>query len=208
MRRSITLLLALALAVAACGDDDAAPVTSSTEGTVTTAAATDDGTGTEGGATTTEADGDGATTTAPPETTTSTEPEGDPAPGFTLALADGGEFTLADAGTPVALVFWAEWCSICSREIPVIDAVAGDYQGEIAFVAVAQNSSLEASRERVGVWFSPERFQWGYSDEIGPQYGVRGQPAVALVRDGRVVDTWFGPLDESEIRARLDALLT
>jgi cytochrome oxidase Cu insertion factor (SCO1/SenC/PrrC family) len=31
------------------------------------------------------------------------------APNFTLTLADGTVFTLADESRPVYLVFWAEW---------------------------------------------------------------------------------------------------
>lgn len=73
---------------------------------------------------------------------------------------------------------------------------------------MAQNSSESASRARVGPWFSPERLLWGYSDEIAPRYGLRGQPVSVLITgDDRVVDTWFGRLPEDEIRSRLDALL-
>ena len=35
--------------------------------------------------------------------------DGTPAPDFTLALGDGGEFTLSAAEKPVYLIFWAEW---------------------------------------------------------------------------------------------------
>ena len=37
------------------------------------------------------------------------EPEGEPAPDFTLALADGNEFSLSADSRPVYMVFWAEW---------------------------------------------------------------------------------------------------
>jgi hypothetical protein len=90
----------------------------------------------------------------------------------------------------------------------VIDAVASDYLDRITFVAVAQNSTPEESAKQVGVWFSPERLRWGYSDEIGPLYGVRGQPVSVLVTSrGKVADTWFGPRSEAEIREALDRLI-
>lgn len=89
----------------------------------------------------------------------------------------------------------------------MIDAVASDYLDDIGFVAVAQNSSEEASRDRVGAWFSPDRLLWGYSDEIAALFGVRGQPVSVLISEhGRVVDGWYGPLPEDQIRAKLDAL--
>lgn len=90
----------------------------------------------------------------------------------------------------------------------MIDAVASEYQGRVTFVGVAQNSSPAASEARVGVWFSPDRILWGYSDEIGPEYGVRGQPVSVLVTSrGKISDVWFGRLAESDIRARIDRLL-
>jgi hypothetical protein len=74
---------------------------------------------------------------------------------------------------------------------------------------VAQNSSPDESARRVGAWFSPDRLLWGYSDEIGPGYGVRGQPVSFLITgDDFIVDQWFGSLPEAEIRARLDALVS
>jgi hypothetical protein len=35
--------------------------------------------------------------------------EGEPAPDFTLALADGTSYTLSEGAKPVYMVFWAEW---------------------------------------------------------------------------------------------------
>jgi hypothetical protein len=90
----------------------------------------------------------------------------------------------------------------------VVDAVASDYQDRVTFVCVAQNSTPEASAARVGVWFSPDRMLWGYSDEIGPQYGVRGQPVSVLITSrGKIAATWFGGISESEMRAEIDRLI-
>jgi hypothetical protein len=90
----------------------------------------------------------------------------------------------------------------------VIDAVASDYQDRVTFVAVAQNSTPEASEARVGDWFSPERMLWGYSDEIGPRYGVRGQPASVLITPrGKITRAWFGQVPEAQIRAEIDRLI-
>lgn len=89
----------------------------------------------------------------------------------------------------------------------MIDAVASDYQDSISFVAVAGNSSESASRQRVGTWFSPERILWGYDESIWSLYGVRGQPVSFLITgDDIVVASWFGALDEAEMRHQLDIL--
>lgn len=104
------LLLALTLLVAygaaACGEAPAAT-------TVTTTASTSPTT-TE--ATTVAPDtipgSIAPTTTVAPVTTTTVprvRPEGRDAPDFTLALSEGGSFTLSEEHRPVFLLFWAEW---------------------------------------------------------------------------------------------------
>lgn len=193
--RAVTLVIASLLA-AACSTAPVADTTTSQAATTTSTA--------PGGApseTTAPAAGDGTTTTRVP-------PAGDPAPDFTLALGEGGEFTLSEAATPVHLVFWAEWCPVCSRELPTIDAVAPDYDGRVTFVFVAGRSSIDASRQRVGSWFDPDRILWGYDESLWTLYEVFGQPVSFLISsDGVIVDQWFGHQAETFLRDRLDALV-
>lgn len=97
---------------------------------------------------------------------------------------------------------------MCRRELPVVDAVASDYQGQVTFLAVAGRSSLEASRTRVGDWFSPDRILWGYDDSLWTLYEVPYQPITFLISsDDVIVDRWFGALTEAELRTRIDALV-
>jgi len=96
MRRASLLIAVFALVAAACssGADDA-PFTSDS-GSVTTSPVTTSPVTTS--PVTTSAAGEAA----PPL-------DGPPAPDFTLALGDGGEFTLSAEQKPVYLIFWAEW---------------------------------------------------------------------------------------------------
>jgi hypothetical protein len=91
--------------------------------------------------------------------------------------------------------------------LPVVDAISEDYRDRIEFVAVAGRSDLEASRARVGVWFSPDNLLWGYDDELWGLYGIPGQPSSVLITEGVIVGGWFGALPEDEFRAQLDRLL-
>ncbi|MEN8239056.1 MAG: hypothetical protein ABFR53_07640 [Actinomycetota bacterium] len=50
--------------------------------------------------------GDGGASLVPNETIA---PEGPAAPDFTMALQDGGTFTLSEQAKPVYMIFWAEW---------------------------------------------------------------------------------------------------
>lgn len=85
--------------------------------------------------------------------------------------------------------------------------MAPDYLDEITFLAVAGSSSLERSERRVGDWFDPARLLWGYSDELWDLYSVPYQPVSVLISsDDVVVDRWFGPAGEKDLRAALDRL--
>ena len=42
-------------------------------------------------------------------------------------------------GTPVLLNLWATWCAPCVTEMPMLDALAGDYDGRLRVVTVSQD---------------------------------------------------------------------
>lgn len=112
MRRHILLFVALVLVVAACGgasEDASSSATtaspSEAEGTTETPVATTSVSSEAPDTTVAGQSEDPAATTE----AVAPEPEGEPAPDFTLALADGGEFMLSADTRPVYMVFWAEW---------------------------------------------------------------------------------------------------
>lgn len=53
--------------------------------------------------------GSGGASPAPPPSASPTSSSGPVAPDFTLALGEGGTFTLSEGTKPVYMVFWAEW---------------------------------------------------------------------------------------------------
>lgn len=107
MRRVITTVVAVALSAVACGGGESAPAS-----TVLTSEAAAETTAvsqiTEAPATTEAASPSTEPATTTPAATTP-PPDGPPAPDFTLALGEGGSFTLSEAQNPVYMVFWAEW---------------------------------------------------------------------------------------------------
>lgn len=167
----------------------------------------------EAGTTSSVAASIGSTTSSVADTApeTSAVASGRPvAPDFTLELGDGGAYVLSEADKPVYLVFWAEWCPTCRRELPVVDSLASEYADEVDFVAPAWKSTFAATQRRADELFQSGSIQWGLDaeEEIFSLYGIPYQPVTVLIAsDGTVVESWDGLRAEDEIRKALDALI-
>jgi thiol-disulfide isomerase/thioredoxin len=210
MRRFSLMMAVLALAAAACGGA-AASTTSAPQQDPATTSSTVPSAPTSSVPTPPEDDtvnpGPTETTPAPTTTTTLVEVEGDPAPDFALTLADGSEFTLSGEARPAYLVFWAEWCPTCKRELPVVDALAREYGDQIAFVAVAGKSDLAATAAEAERLFSPA-ISWGLDDSIWDLYEVPYQPASFFITGNDIViERRAGPVSEDEMRDLFDELI-
>ncbi len=70
--------------------------------------------------------------------------------GFTATTLDGQRFDGSSlAGEPVALWFWAPWCSVCRTEAPAVAEIAEQYAGEVTVVGVPGRAAKDAMREFV-----------------------------------------------------------
>jgi peroxiredoxin len=80
-------------------------------------------------------------------------PVGDPAPDFTLADLEGKEVSLSSfKGKKVVMIdFWATWCNICKREMPVLETVYKEYNPQgVEFLGIALDENIKLIKKIIG----------------------------------------------------------
>ena len=80
--------------------------------------------------------------------------------------------------TPVLVDFWATWCGPCKTLGPILEKLAGEYNGSFVLAKV------DVDKEQ----------------EIAAAFQIRSVPTVFLVKGGQIVDGFPGAVPESQIR--------
>ncbi|MEQ5787218.1 TlpA family protein disulfide reductase [Erythrobacter sp. NFXS35] len=64
---------------------------------------------------------------------------GMPLPAMEFTDAEGNSLDLAAQDGPVLINLWATWCGPCVVEMPQLDALAGELDGEVRVITVSQD---------------------------------------------------------------------
>ena len=86
---------------------------------------------------------------------------------------------------PVLVDYWAEWCGPCKMIAPILDEVAGTYQGKL------QIAKMNVDENR----------------EIPAKFGIRGIPTLMLFKDGQLAATKVGAMSKAQLTAFIDQQL-
>lgn len=84
---------------------------------------------------------------------------------------------VANSPIPVVLDFWARWCPSCLRMLPVVELVAGRFEGKIKFVKV----------------------DFAQVPALAEQLQVAKVPALVVYKQGEVVARYFDVMNKSEM---------
>jgi thioredoxin 1 len=88
---------------------------------------------------------------------------------------------------PVMLVdFWASWCGPCRMVSPIIEKLAKEYSGRVAFgkVNVDENQMISGS------------------------FGIQSIPTMMIFKGGKAVDVMIGALPKAQIESRIKQQLS
>lgn len=135
-----------------------------------------------------------------------------PAPPFTLETLDGRTVSLSDYQGQVVLVnIWATWCPPCVRETPRLVRVYEEFKDQ-GFVILGVNTTYQDKREAVATFVRDQKINYpmllDLDGTVGTIYGGRLMPTSYLIdRDGKIVVTKVGEVDEAQLREQVTALL-
>ena len=81
----------------------------------------------------------------------SPSPSGNKAPDFTLPTMTGANITLSELeGTPVVINFWSISCQYCVGQLPYLENVAQQSEGEIKVIAIYLGGNASSVQEFFG----------------------------------------------------------
>jgi thioredoxin 1 len=90
-----------------------------------------------------------------------------------------------DSDVPVLVDFWASWCSPCKMIAPIVEELAGEYEGRVKVAKV----DVDANPITPGM------------------FGIMSIPTLMVFRGGKAEERIVGYQPKQSLKAKLDAVL-
>ncbi len=105
--------------------------------------------------------------------------------GKTIEITDSNFEEVIGSEKPVLIDFWAEWCGPCKMIGPIVEELAGEYEGK-------------AVVGKVDVDNNPQ---------VSAKFGIRSIPTLLVFKGGEIVDKQIGAVPKNVLSQKLDAQL-
>ncbi|GHB33575.1 MULTISPECIES: thioredoxin [Mongoliitalea] len=102
-----------------------------------------------------------------------------------IEITDANFEEVLKSDKPVLVDFWAEWCGPCKMIGPIVEELAGDYEGK----AVIGKVDVDAN------------------PAVASALGIRSIPTLMFFKNGELVDKQVGAVPKAVLSQKLDAQL-
>ncbi|PRY86555.1 thioredoxin [Mongoliibacter ruber] len=105
--------------------------------------------------------------------------------GKAIEITDANFEEIMKSEQPILVDFWAEWCGPCKMIGPIVEELAGDYDGKAVIGKVDVDSN----------------------PAVASQFGIRSIPTLLFFKGGQIVDKQVGAVPKAVLAQKLDAQL-
>ena len=99
--------------------------------------------------------------------------------------SDNFETEVVNSNVPVLVDFWAPWCGPCKMIGPIIEELAGEFDGKVKIGKVNVDNN----------------------QELAAKFGIRGIPTVMLFKGGESINSFVGLRPKEDLAAALTSAL-